>query len=193
MCYERFPCKKDETDLELALINAEEQARLVSETDIWLYGATGKESIIFWANFTLMLAYARKGYRFTWSIPNMRIWILQSMKLLRGQLGRTLLDRLCLRRRWLQQKTILPPSAGSVIAGFSAPALVNVFLGEEVVIQVPLRMGACGFCPKRHKPGRVLSCYARPQRRRYHARLRSELRAKPSGLSECEPCHAGAS
>jgi thiamine pyrophosphokinase len=133
---ERFPCEKDETDLELALINAEEQARLVSERDIWLYGATGKRIDHFMGNIALMLAYARKGYRIRLADPEHESWILQGHECIRRSPGQGLSLIALSEKAVVTTEGLYYPLQQGVLFQDSPRGMSNVFLGEEVVIQV---------------------------------------------------------
>lgn len=132
----RFPCEKDETDLELALIIAEEQARLVNERDIWLYGATGKRIDHFMGNIALMLAYARKGYRIRLVDPEHEIWILQSRECIRRSLGQKLSLIALSEKAVVTTEGLYYPLHQGVLLQDSPRGMSNVFLGEEAVIQV---------------------------------------------------------
>lgn len=133
---ERFPCVKDETDLELALINAEEQARLASERDIWLYGATGKRIDHFMGNIALMLAYARKGYRIRLVDPEHESWILQGLECIRRSSGQELSLIALSEKAVVTTEGLYYPLQQGVLFQDSPRGMSNVFLGEEVVIQV---------------------------------------------------------
>lgn len=132
----RFPCEKDETDLELALICAEEQACLVRERDIWLYGGTGKRIDHFMGNIALMLAYARKGYRIRLVDPDHECWILQSHEVIRGSVGQELSLIALSEKAVVTTEGLYYPLTQGVLLQDSSRGISNVFLGEEVVIQV---------------------------------------------------------
>lgn len=132
----RFPCEKDETDLELALTYAEEQARLVSERDIWLYGATGKRIDHFMGNIAMMLAYARKGYRVRLVDPEHEIWILQSHECIRRSLGQELSLIALSERAVVTTEGLYYPLQQEILSQDSPRGISNVFLGEEALIQV---------------------------------------------------------
>ena len=132
----RFPCEKDETDLEWALIYAEEKARLVSERDIWLFGATGKRIDHFLGNIALMLAYARKGYRIHLVDPEHEIWIIQGREEIRGSLGQVISLIALSEKAVLTTEGLYYPLQRGVLLQDSPRGMSNVFLGEEVVIQV---------------------------------------------------------
>lgn len=133
---QRFPCEKDETDLELALIRAEEQARLVGERDIWLYGATGKRIDHFMGNIALMLASARKGYRIRLVDPEHEIWILQSRECIRRSLGQEISLIALSEKAVVTTNGLYYPLQLGVLWQDSPRGMSNVFLGEEAVIQV---------------------------------------------------------
>jgi len=133
---QRFPCEKDETDLELALICAEEQARLVSERDIWLYGATGKRIDHFMGNVALMLAYARKGTRIRLVDPEHEIWIVQGRESIRRSPGQELSLIALSERAVVSTEGLYYPLEQGVLLQDSPRGMSNVFLGEEAVIQV---------------------------------------------------------
>lgn len=133
---QRFSCEKDETDLELALICAEEQARLVSEREIWLYGATGKRIDHFMGNIALMLAYARKGFRIRLVDPEHEIWILQSRECIRGSLGQEVSLIALSEKAVVTTEGLFYPLQQGVLWQDSPRGMSNVFLGEEAVIEV---------------------------------------------------------
>ncbi|MGI6119574.1 MAG: thiamine diphosphokinase [Desulfosporosinus sp.] len=132
----QFPCKKDETDLELALIYAEEQARRVKERDIWLYGATGKRLDHFMGNIALMLAYARKGYRIRLIDPEHECWILQNRECIRRSPGSKISLIVLTERAVVTTEGLYYPLRQEVLWQDSPRGISNVFLGEEAVIQV---------------------------------------------------------
>ncbi len=133
---ERFPCEKDETDLELALSRAEEQARLVGEQNIWLYGATGKRIDHFLGNLALMLAYARKGYRIRLVDPKHEIWILQGRERIRASLGQELSLIAMSEKAIVTTEGLYYPLQHGVLYQDSPRGVSNVFVGEEAVVQV---------------------------------------------------------
>ena len=133
---QRFPCEKDETDLELALICAEEQARLVGERDIWLYGATGNRIDHFMGNIALMLAYARKGCRIHLVDPDHEIWILQGRACIRGSQGQEVSLLALSEKAVVTTEGLYYPLHEGVLRQDSPRGISNVFLGEEAVIHV---------------------------------------------------------
>ncbi|EGW38641.1 thiamine diphosphokinase [Desulfosporosinus sp. OT] len=133
---ERYPREKDETDLELALKRAEEQARFVGQTDIWLYGATGKRIDHFLGNVALMLAYAKKGYRIRLVDPEHEMWILQGRELIRGALGREISLITLSEKAIVTTEGLCYPLGHDVLYQASPRGVSNVFLAEEAVIQV---------------------------------------------------------
>lgn len=133
---ERYPCEKDETDLELALSRAEEQARFVGERDIWLYGATGKRIDHFLGNVALMLAYAKKGYRIRLVDPEHEMWILQGYEGIRGSLGQEISLIALSEKAIVTTEGLYYPLQNGVLLQDSPRGVSNVFLGEEAVIQV---------------------------------------------------------
>ncbi len=133
---ERFPCEKDETDLELALICAEEQACLVRERDIWLYGGTGKRIDHFMGNIALMLSYAKKGYRIRLVDPYHESWILQRQEVIRGSIGQELSLIALSEKAVVTTDGLYYPLHQGELLQDSPRGISNVFLGEEVVIQV---------------------------------------------------------
>ena len=133
---ERYPCEKDETDLELALFRAEEQARFVGQTDIWLYGATGKRIDHFLGNVALMLAYARKGYRIRLLDPEHEMWIIQGREEIRGSFGQELSLIALTEKAIVTTEGLCYPLQNDALLQESPRGLSNVFLGEEAVIQV---------------------------------------------------------
>lgn len=133
---ERFPSEKDETDLELALICAEEQACLMRERDIWLYGATGKGIDHFMGNIALMLSYARKGYRIRLVDPEHEAWVLQGRESIRRSPGQKLSLIALSERAVLTTEGLYYPLQRGVLLQDSPRGISNVFLGQEAVIQV---------------------------------------------------------
>jgi len=133
---ERYPCVKDETDLELALFRAEDQARFVGERDIWLYGATGKRIDHFLGNVALMLAYAKKGYRIRLVDPEQELWILQAREEISGSFGRLLSLIVLSEKAIVTTEGLGYPLQHGTLLQESPRGVSNVFLGEEAVIQV---------------------------------------------------------
>ena len=134
---ERYPCEKDETDLELALSRAEEQARFVGQTDIWLYGATGKRIDHFLGNVALMLAYAKKGYRVRLVDPEHEIWIIiEGREEIRGSLRQELSLIALSEKAIVTTEGLSYPLQREVLLQESPRGVSNVFLGEEAVVQV---------------------------------------------------------
>lgn len=133
---DRFPCEKDETDLELALIYAEEQACLMSERDIWLYGATGKGIDHFLGNVALMLAYARKGYRIRLVDPEHEAWILQSRECVRRSPGQKLSLIALSERAVVTTEGLYYPLQQGVLLQDSPRGISNVFVSREAIIHV---------------------------------------------------------
>ena len=133
---ERYPCEKDETDLELALSRAEEQARLVGQTDILLYGATGKRIDHFLGNVALMLAYAKKGYRVRLVDPEHEMWILEGCEEIRGSFGQELSLISLSEKAVVTTEGLCYPLQRGVLLQESPRGVSNVFLGEGAVVQV---------------------------------------------------------
>jgi len=132
----RFPCEKNETDLELALIYAEEQARLVGERAIWLYGATGKRIDHFMGNIALMLAYAHKGYQIRLVDPEHESWILQSREGIKGSLGQGISLIALSEKAVVSTEGLYYPLKNGVLLQDSPRGISNVFVGDEAVIEV---------------------------------------------------------
>ena len=133
---ERFPCEKDETDLELALSRAEEQALFVGERDIWLYGATGKRIDHFLGNLALMLAYARKGYRVRLVDSKHEMWILQGREEITGSQGQEVSLIALTDRAVVTTEGLYYPLQQGVLLQESPRGISNVFLGEKAVVEV---------------------------------------------------------
>lgn len=162
---ERYPCIKDETDLELALSRAEEQARLVGEQDIWLYGATGKRIDHFLGNVALMLAYVKKGYRILMVDPEHEMWILQGRAEVKGLLGQEISLIAWSEKAIVTTEGLCYPLQHDVLFQESPRGVSNVFLGEEATIQV--HEGSVLVVLPR-KAGMVLKGSTQQHRRRYH-------------------------
>lgn len=133
---ERFPAEKDQTDLELALIRAAEQAHLAKETDIWLYGATGKRMDHFLGNIALALAYARKGYRIRLLDPDHEMWILQGREEIRREVGQEISLLILSEKAVVTTEGLYYPLKQDVLFQESPRGVSNVFAREEAVIQV---------------------------------------------------------
>lgn len=133
---EQYPCEKDETDLELALSRAEEQAFLAGEQDIWLYGATGKRIDHFLGNVALMLGYAQKGYRVRLVDPDHEMWVLRDCERIRGLKGQELSLIPLSEKAVVTTEGLYYPLHRGVLPQASPRGISNVFLGEEAVIEV---------------------------------------------------------
>jgi len=133
---ERYPCEKDETDLELALSRAEEQVRIAGEQEIWLYGATGKRIDHFLGNLALMLAYARKGYRIRLVDPEHEMWILKRREEIRASLGQKISLIALSEKAIVTTEGLYYPLQQEVLFQESPRGVSNLFLGEKAVIQV---------------------------------------------------------
>lgn len=133
---ERYPCVKDETDLELALFRAEERARLLGEREIWLYGATGKRIDHFLGNIALMLASAKKGYRICLVDPEHDLWILQGREEIKGSLGQKISLIALSEQAIVTTEGLRYPLRQEVLLQESPRGVSNVFLGEGAVVQV---------------------------------------------------------
>lgn len=133
---ERYPCEKDETDLELALLRAEEKASLLGERDIWLYGATGKRIDHFMGNVALMLAYARKGYRIRLVDPEHELWIVQGREEIRASSGQELSLISLSEKSVVTTEGLYYPLQKGVVFQESPRGVSNVFLEEKAVIEV---------------------------------------------------------
>ncbi len=84
----RYPKEKDQTDLELALDYTRYQVPAeFSESEIWLYGATGGRIDHFLGNIALMLAYARQGRKIFLKDPEHLGWIIQKRERILGYKG----------------------------------------------------------------------------------------------------------
>ncbi|MDO0821660.1 thiamine diphosphokinase [Desulfosporosinus nitroreducens] len=133
---ERYPCEKDETDLELALLRAEEKARLLGEKDIWLYGATGKRIDHFLGNVGLMLAYAKKGYRIRVIDPEHELWIVQGREEIWGASGQELSLISMSEESVVTTEGLYYPLKKGVLRQDRPRGVSNVFLGEKAVVEV---------------------------------------------------------
>lgn len=133
---ERYPCQKDETDLELALSRAEEQARFVEEREIWLYGGTGKRIDHFLGNLALLLAYAKKGFRIRMADPEQEMWILQGREEISGSQGQELSLIPLSGRALVSTEGLGYPLKQGFLLQESPRGISNVFLGEKAVIEV---------------------------------------------------------
>lgn len=133
---ERYPCQKDETDLELALSKAEERADFVGEREIWLYGATGKRIDHFLGNLGLMLACARRGFRIRLVDSEHEIWVLQGRDEIRGLQGQEISLIALSDRAVVTTEGLYYPLEHGVLLQESPRGISNVFLGEKAVVEV---------------------------------------------------------
>ncbi|MDR3271582.1 MAG: thiamine diphosphokinase [Peptococcaceae bacterium] len=86
---QEYPTRKDETDLELALLRAEEKLRYTGSPcpEIWLYGATGGRTDHLLGNLTLAVAYARRGVALRFKDPNQEIRLIHTRTEISGNVG----------------------------------------------------------------------------------------------------------
>lgn len=133
---ERYPCEKDETDLELALLRAEEKVKLVGVRDIWLYGASGNRIDHFLGSMALMLAYARKGYRIRLVDSEHEMWILQGREEISGPQGQELSLIALSEKAVVTTEGLYYPLRQGVLLQDSPRGISNVFLGGKAVIEV---------------------------------------------------------
>lgn len=133
---EQYPCEKDETDLELALLRAEEKASLVGQEDIWLYGASGNRIDHFLGNVALMLSYARKGYRIRLVDPEHEMWILQGREEISAPQGQELSLISLSEKALVTTEGLYYPLQKGVLFQDSPRGISNVFLGGKAVIEV---------------------------------------------------------
>lgn len=133
---ERYPCQKDETDLELALSKAAERASFVGEREIWLYGATGKRIDHFLGNLGLMLSYARKGFCLRIVDPEHEMWILQGREQIQGSQGQEISLIPLSDRAVVTTEGLFYPLEHGVLLQDSPRGISNVFLGEKAVVEV---------------------------------------------------------
>lgn len=131
-----FPREKDQTDLELALGLAEKRAVQAGEREILLYGGTGRRPDHFLANLALLLAYARKGYRVRMADPVQELWVLKGRERIRGSAGQTLSLLPMSEQAVVTTEGLYYPLNREVLYQDSPRGVSNVFLREEVVVQV---------------------------------------------------------
>jgi len=132
----RYPSEKDETDLELALLRAEEKAHMLGERDVWLYGATGKRIDHFLGNVALMLDYAQKGYRIRVVDPEHEMWIVQGREEIGGFSGQELSLISLSEKSVVSTEGLYYPLQKGVLFQNRARGISNVFLGEKAVVEV---------------------------------------------------------
>jgi len=133
---ERYPTEKDETDLELALLRAEEKAHVHGEGDIWLYGATGKRIDHFLGNVALMLNYAQKGYRIRVADPDHEMWIIQGREEIRGASGQEVSLISISEKSVVSTEGLYYPLQRGVLLQNRPRGISNVFFGEKAVVEV---------------------------------------------------------
>lgn len=133
---ERHSCEKDETDLELALLRAEEKANLVGVQDIWLYGASGNRIDHFLGSVALMLAYARKGYRIRLVDPEHEMWVLQGREEISALKGQEISLIALSERAVVTTEGLYYPLEQGVLFQDSPRGISNVFLDGEAMIEV---------------------------------------------------------
>lgn len=132
----RYPCEKDETDLELALFWAEQQAGLVKEQEILLFGAAGKRIDHFLGNLALMLAYARKGYRIRLIDPEHELWIVRGREEIRAPIGQQISLIALSEKAVITTEGLYYPLRQEALMQDSPRGVSNVFLKEDAVVQV---------------------------------------------------------
>jgi len=133
----RYPCEKDETDLELALRYAFETLDKASEvSSVILYGATGKRIDHFLGNLALLQQWILKGKKIVIADPWHKLWMITGAETIRGRIG--------------QKTSLIPvtPEAVVTLEGFYYPlrrgvlkwesprGISNVFTAEEARIEV---------------------------------------------------------
>ena len=133
---ERHLREKDETDLELALIRAEERADLVGVRDIWLYGASGNRIDHFLGSLALMLAYARKGYRIRLVDPENEMWILQGQEEISARQGQEISLIALSEKAVVTTEGLYYPLRQEVLFQDSPRGISNVFIGQKAVVEV---------------------------------------------------------
>ena len=131
-----FPCEKDQTDLELALYEAEKQAALSGEKDIWLYGATGGRIDHLLGNIALLLAFARKGYRVWMEDACHVIWVARDGEKIRGEATQRLSLFALSEQARITTEGLYYPLKQDVLRQDSPLGLSNVFLGEEAGLRI---------------------------------------------------------
>ena len=133
---QQYPCEKDETDLELALIWAERQARQTEDQEILLYGAAGKRMDHFLANIALMLAYARKGLRLRLVDLEHEMWIVQGRENIPGSKGQKLSLIVLSSSAVITTEGLYYSLQQETLFQDSPRGVSNVFLDNEAVVQV---------------------------------------------------------
>ncbi|MDQ7094756.1 thiamine diphosphokinase [Desulfosporosinus sp. PR] len=133
---ERYPREKDETDLELALLQAQKKAMLEGERDIWLYGGTGKRIDHFLGNLSLMLAYAHQGYRIRLADPWHEMWVFHGNEKIRTFQGQELSLIALSEKAVVSTRGLYYPLDHGVLRQDIPRGVSNVCLGEEVGIEV---------------------------------------------------------
>jgi len=133
----RYPKEKDQTDLELALDYTRFQAPAAfSESEIWLYGATGGRIDHFLGNIALLLAYSRLGRKIYLKDPEHLMWIAQERESILGYKGQeisliTLTEKAVVTTKGFQYNL-----RNEKLFQDSPRGISNVFLGSEGFIQV---------------------------------------------------------
>jgi thiamine pyrophosphokinase len=133
---QRYPSQKDETDLELALLRAEEQVRSANEQDIWLYGVSGKRIDHVLGNLALMLAYAQRGLRLCAVDPKQEMWIIRRYEEIQASAGQVLSLIPLSEKAVVSTEGLFYPLKKGVIFQNSPRGISNVFTGERAVVEV---------------------------------------------------------
>lgn len=81
--FDQHPAEKDETDLELALLQAGQRA----ESEIWLFGLVGGRLDQTLANIFLLSYPALRGKNVTLITPTERAWLVREQTEIVGQVG----------------------------------------------------------------------------------------------------------
>jgi thiamine pyrophosphokinase len=142
----KFPCEKDETDLELALDYAvarlgEESLDLVknnkeSLNEIWLLGATGGRMDHFLGNLGLMIGLFKKGYRIRLKDPYHELWLVKGKDYIRGEKGQELSLMPVTESVVVSTEGLKYPLNNDILRQEATRGISNVFLGEDAEIDV---------------------------------------------------------
>ena len=133
---ERYPREKDETDLELALLRAREKAEAEGERDIYLYGGTGKRIDHLLGNLSMLLAYAKLGYRVCLLDPEHTIWVVQGKESFKTVKGQELSLLALSEQAVLSTEGLYYPLERGILRQDITRGVSNVCLGESVGIEV---------------------------------------------------------
>lgn len=136
---EQYPSQKDETDLELAMIFAQEYLRSYGSPDdeILLYGAGGKRLDHLQGNIALMLGFAQKGRRVRMVDVTYEAWVaLSGEEKVRGFKGQEISLIALSAEAKVSSQGLYYKLDNQTLKQNTTRGISNVFTEEEVKINI---------------------------------------------------------